>query len=319
MSRIVQYSENGGLDRLRVSEGETPEAGPGEVRVRVLYAGLNPVDWKILSGAFGPVEGTAGNGADFSGVVDQVGDGVEGFSPGDLVFGGHIAGAQAEHIVVGRPARRLHRVPRGLGIDAAGGLNIAGRTAIAGIRAIAPAQGETVYISGASGGVGIIAAQLALNLGARVIGGASEANHALLRSLGIEPLAYGEGLEQRLRDAAPEGLHAAYSTQDQAEVELLLSLDVPADRINAIGAGPQVAEDRGVRVDGTANARPEDLDWLAQAIAYGHLHLPVARVFALEEVREAYRFLREAHPAGKVLLRLEAAPLTEEQRRSLTS
>lgn len=318
MTRTVQYSQNGDIDQLRVADVETPEAGAGQVRVHVRYAGLNPIDWKILSGAFGPVQGTAGNGTDFSGVVDQVGEGVEGFAPGDLVFGGLSQQAQAEHIVIDDP-EELHTVPRGLGIDTAAGLFITGRTAVAGIRAIAPAEGETVYISGASGGVGIIAAQLASNLGARVIGSASEGNHDLLRSLGIEPVAYGEGLEDRLRAAAPGGIQAAYSTQSETEIELLLRLGVPAHRIDAIGAGPQVADKHGVQVVGLAQARRQDLDWLAQAIAYGHVQLPITRVFALDEVQDSYRFLQEAHPAGKVLLRFEADPLTDEQRRFITS
>ncbi|MBO1901781.1 NADP-dependent oxidoreductase [Leucobacter weissii] len=318
MSTIVQYTENGDLDRLSVADREAPDAAAGQVRVHVRYAGLNPVDWKILGGAFGPVQGTAGNGTDFSGVIDQVGEGVEGWKPGELVFGGHGAGAQAEHLVLDDPAQSLHRVPKGLGLDTAGGLFITGRTAIAGIRAISPAEGETVYVSGASGGVGVIAAQLAVNLGARVIGSASEANHGLLRSLGVEPVAYGDGLADRLRSLAPDGIQAAYSTQDASEIELLLGLGVPADRINAIGAGPRAAE-LGVHADGTAHARQEDLDWLAQAIAYAHVIAPVERVFAVDEVRESYRFLKEEHPAGKVLLRFEAAPLSEEQRAALRS
>lgn len=319
MSKTVQYTQNGDIDQFRVAEAEIPEAGDGQVRVHVRYAGLNPVDWKILSGAFGPLDpaaGPSGNGTDFSGVVDQVGAGVEDFSPGDLVFGGSAQAAQAEHIVIDDPAE-LHRIPRGLGTDVAGGLFIAGRTAIAGIRSIAPSASETVYVSGASGGVGIIAAQLAVNLGARVIGAASQGNHALLRSLGIEPIAYGDGLENRLRAAAPDGIHAAYSTQGTDELDLLARLGVPAGRTNSVGAGPSVAESHGVHVSGTAKARPEDLDWIAQAIAYGHLHVPIARVFALDEVREAYRFLIDSHPAGKVLLRVEASPLTDDERAKL--
>lgn len=158
MSRSIQYSQNGDFDQLEIVDTDTPVAGPGQVRVHVRFAGLNPVDGKILSGLFGPVDGPTGNGTDFSGVVDQVGDGVEGFAPGNLVFGGKPRSAQAEYIVVDDPAENIHLVPRGLGTEIAGGLHTTGRTAIAGIRAIAPAPGETVYVSGASGGVGILAA-----------------------------------------------------------------------------------------------------------------------------------------------------------------
>lgn len=316
MTRSIQYTQNGGIDQLAVVETATPVAGPGQVRVHVRFAGLNPVDWKILRGLFGPADGPTGNGTDFSGVVDQVGDGVEGFAVGDLVFGGKASAAQAEYLVVDDPAENLHIVPRGLGTDVAGGLHTTGRTAVAGIRAIAPAPGETVYVSGASGGVGILAAQLALNLGARVIGTASAANQDVLGDLGIEPIVYGEGLEARLRTAAPEGIQAAYSTQGVEDLELLARLGVPADRTNSVGAGSAAAE-HGVHTDGNSVARSADLDWLAQAIAYGHVVAPVERVFPFDQVHAAYRYLTEEHPVGKILLRVAATALTADERAEL--
>lgn len=316
MTRIVQYTQNGDIDRLGIAEIVAPEPRSGQLRIRVRYAGLNPVDWKILGGSFGPVRGASGNGTDFAGVVDLVGAGVDGFAPGDLVFGGHPSGAQAEHIVVEADSEQVHRVPPGLGLDTAGGLFITGRTAVSGIRALAPAPGETVFVSGATGGVGIIAAQLAHRLGARVLGSSSERNAPVLRSLGIEPVPYGDGLEERLRAAAPEGIRAAYSTQGEDELELLERLGVPLERTNSIGAGRQAA-DRGVGIEGTGTARPDDLDWLARAIARGAIQAPTARIFALEEVYEAYRFLREAHPVGKVVLAVGEAPLSDEDRAAL--
>lgn len=319
MTRSVQYTQNGSIDKLHIAEVGSPAVGPGEVLVAVRYASLNPVDRTIISGAFGTAKGATGNGADFSGVVAAVGEGVSDFSPGDLVFGGLPKRSQTTDLLITDPAKRLDKIPRGLGTEVAGGLYIAGRTAIAGIRALAISEGETVLVTGASGGVGIIAAQLAANLGARVIGTASEANHMLLRNLGIEPIAYGEGLEARLREAAPEGIDAAFSTQDEVEIVQLLSLDIPAQRINSIGAGPQVADTYGVLISGEAKARRGDLAWLAKAIAYGHVQVPIARVFALDEVQNAYRFLGDSHPAGKVVLRVDADPLTEEQRGFLTN
>ncbi|GAA1870647.1 NADP-dependent oxidoreductase [Brevibacterium marinum] len=319
MTRSVQYSQNGDIDQLHIVEKDSPAVGPGEVRVAVRYAGLNPVDRAVISGEFGEATGPKGNGADFSGVVDSVGEGVTGFSPGDLVFGGRPHRSQTTQLLIRDPEKRLDRIPRGLGTEVAGGLYITGRTAIAGIRALAISEGETVLVTGAAGGVGIIAAQLAANVGARVIGTASEVNHPVLRNLGIEPIAYGEGLEARLRETAPEGIDAAFSTQDEAEIVRLLNLGIPAARINSIGAGPQVADNHGVHVDGEATARRGDLAWLAKAIAYGHVHVPVAAVFALDEVQNAYRFLGDSHPAGKVVLRVDADPLTGDQRRFLGS
>lgn len=319
MTRSVQYQQNGDIDQLHVVEAASPDVGPGEVRVAVRYAGLNPVDRAILGGAFGKATGPKGNGFDFSGVVDSVGEGVTDYSPGDLVFGGLPNRSQTTDLLIRKPGERLNRIPRGLGTEVAGALNTAGRTAIAGIRALTISDGETVLVTGASGGVGIIAAQLAANLGARVIGTASEGNHQLLRNLGIEPIAYGTGLEARLRDAAPEGIDAAFSTQDEVEIVQLLALDIPAGRINSIGAGPQVADTYGVHIDGEAKARRGDLSWLAKAIAYGHVHVPIARIFALDEVQSAYRFLDDSHPAGKVVLRVDADPLNVEQRGFLRS
>ena len=317
MTTRVQFDRNGDIDELRTAEVEVPETGPGQVRVQVLYAGLNPVDLTILSGGFGPTKGTRGVGMDFSGIVTEVGDGVEDFSPGQLVFGGYPNHSQAETIVIADPENRLDPIPKGLGADVAGGLYIAGRTAIAGIRAIAPTAGETVFVSGASGGVGIIAAQLALGLGARVIGTAGPDNVELLRALGIDAIDYRDGLEDRLKDAAPGGIQAAYSTRGEDEIEMLLRLGVPADRINSIAAGPEVAERFGVHTSGEAAAGRGDLAWLGKAIAYGHVYVPIGGVFDLAEVQAAYRFLREGHPAGKVLLKTEPKPFTDSQREFL--
>ncbi|MGC2941929.1 NADP-dependent oxidoreductase [Brevibacterium sp. FAM 24638] len=318
MARRVQYTSNGDIDQLHLAEVATPEVGSGQVLVSVLYAGLNPLDWKMLQGGrFGTVEGDSGNGVDFSGVVAAVGSGVEDFAPGDLVYGGLPKQAQTEQLLIEDPADRLDRIPRGLGIDTAGGLYITGRTALSGIRALDLTEGDTLFVSGASGGVGIIVAQLARNLGVRVIGSASEGNHGLLRSLGVEPVTYGQGLWDRVREAAPNGVQAAYSTQGADEVEAMLDFGVPAERIVSIGAGPTVAEKHGVSTAGEAAARREDMVWLGQAIAYGHIHVPIARVFDVDEVQDAYRHLLTAHPAGKVLLRFPAKPLTDEQRAQL--
>ena len=317
MSTTIQYRDNGGIDQLHLAETPTPEPGPGQVLVQVRYAGLNPVDGKIVSGAFGPVSGVSGNGTDFSGVVDRVGDGVSAFAPGDLVFGGLSQRAQTTHLLVPHPERTLHRVPRGLGLDAAGSLFITGRTAIASIRAIRPQPGETVVVSGASGGVGILAAQLALALGARVLGLTSAANASRLVSLGIEPVVYGDGVADRLAAAAPDGIQAAFATRGTDELDRFAALGVPADRTNSIGAGPAAAESHGVHVRGTGDALPGDLDWLAKAIAYGHIQAPIERVYAVTEVHEAYRFLTEQHPVGKVVLQFPATPLTAEQRTAL--
>ena len=306
MARRVIFEHFGEIDQLTVVEGPAPEAGAGQVRVRVAYAGLNPVDWMLLSGGRGPTAPTlpSGNGNDFSGVVDQVGEDVRDFRAGDLVFGGSRFHAQADYVVV--DASRLHHLPTGLGLDAAGGLQITGRTAVAAVRAIGPTATDTVFVSAAAGGVGVLAAQLAHATGAHVIGSASRENHGFLRGLGIVPVDYREGMWDRLRELAPTGVSAAVSTRDVDEVRGLVQFGVPAHRIDAIAAGPGAA-DLGAQTAGVAAALPGDLDALARAIARGAVVAPIDSVHDLEHVRRAYAHLRKGHLRGKVLLRTASA------------
>lgn len=304
MTRRVVFSEFGDFSRLRVETGEEIHAGPSRVRVRVAYAGLNPVDLKILEGGQFMRPGLpSGNGNDFSGVIDEIGQGAEGFAVGDPVFGGRRFYAQADHIVV--DPGTLTRVPAGLGLDVAGGLSIAATTAIAAIRAIAPAATDTVFVSGAAGGVGVLAAQFARATGARVIGSAGPANHEFLRSLGVEPVSYGESLWDGLRGLAPGGVDAALATRDIDEIKGLIDLGVPADRIDSIAAG-QAAAGLGAKIDGSAAARPGDLEHVGQAIAAGAIVSPIDSVYTLDDVASAYRRLAGGHLRGKILLRTAA-------------
>ena len=316
MTRSITFAEFGGIDRIQITESAQPRPGHSEVRIRVRYAAVNPVDLAVLAHGEGfGVTPPSGLGGDFSGIVAEAGHGVTDFSPGDLVFGGAFTKSQTEDLVV--DASSLHKVPAGLGLDIAGGLNTTGNTAVAGVRAIAPRPGDTVYVSGATGGVGLLAAQLARLLGADVIGTASERKHPLLRSLDILPVAYGEGVEERVRAAAPNGIQAAYSTQGDEDLELINRLGVPGDRVNAIASFGETAQRLGVHQDGSAAAKPGDLDWLARAIAYGHIVYPVARVFSLDEATDAYTFQRDGHPTGKVLIRATNDPLTDAERAQL--
>lgn len=335
MPRRIVFHEFGGPDVLRVEKTAPPQAGPGQVRVRVQYAGLNPSDLRIVAGTFFIVPDLpSGCGNDFSGVIDQIGPGVAdvpgvegsddgGLRVGDLVFGGRRLAAAADYLLA--TPEMLHRVPAGLGLDIAGGLQIAATTAIAAVRAImdpgagsdgtaggrsgtktagrtAPAERETMFVSGAAGGVGVLAAQLARAYGARVIGSASPANHDFLRALGVIPVAYGEGLWDRLRALAPAGISAACSTRGIDEVRGLISFGVPAGRIDAVAAGASAAE-LGVRTDGSAAARPDDLDRIASALADGRLVMPIDSVYSLENAQTAYRRLAAGHLRGKILLR----------------
>jgi NADPH:quinone reductase-like Zn-dependent oxidoreductase len=210
--------------------------------------------------------------------------------------------SQAELVLV--EVSDLTRKPENLSWDVAGGLYVVGVTATGVVDAVEPKEGETVVISGAAGGVGSLAVQLARRTGATVIGLASESNHAWLTSHGVIPVAYGDGVEGRIRSAAPDGVDAFIDTHGNGYVELALALGVAADRIDTIADFPAAAK-YGVKTDGGAAAGPgaKVLAELASLIADGHLDLPIANVYPLTQVREAYTELELRHTHGKIILR----------------
>ena len=216
-SRAVRLDSFGGPEVLNIRQVPAPQAGPGQIRVRVTAAGLNPMDWIMTADAdtatrFG-LSLPTGFGTDYAGVVDQVGDGVTGFAPGDRVFGGALSRAVADFVVVDAAgsiaANEAHQTPDGVDDRTAATLTIAGRTAAAALAVAGPGPGDTVLIGGAAGGVGVFAVQLARLAGARVIGTGSAASSDFLRGLGAEPVAYGGGLADRVRALAPGGVTAA--------------------------------------------------------------------------------------------------------------
>lgn len=303
--RAVRYERNGGPEVLEVVDVPDPHPGPGQVRVRVVASGINPFDGKVMRGA--PTQSgarstfPAGIGSDMAGVVDEVGEGVDASWLGREVLGGAPFQAHAE-LVVATPDALIDK-PARLDWDRAGSLAIVARTASASVRAIAPGPGDTVLVSAAAGGVGVVACQLLLRAGARVIGTASEANHAFLRELGVEPVPYGEGLPAAVRAIAPEGITAALDNHGEASVRAALELGAPPQRVNTIAyyAGPA---ELGVQAVGAGAAEPGDLAEAAELIASGELVLPIEAVFPLEQVREAYALLLGGHLRGKIVLRV---------------
>ena len=302
MARYVRIDEFGGPEVLSIVHDEQPQAGRGEVRVRVLIAGLNPVDYKIFHGGPAAVRYEAvppcGNGNDFSGVIDELGDGVTDFQLGDAVFGGKRMHAQADFVVI--DATRILKKPATLTFEQAGGLDIAGRAAWASVASLGLSIDDTVLIGAAAGGVGVLACQLALRSGASVIGTASPVNHDFLRSLGVVPVAYGDGLVERVRAITP-AVTAALDYNGAATIDAALELGVPGTRINTIAARGHRAEAGITQVGGQA-ADIHDLEALADLIAAGEIVLPIDRVFPLEQVQEAYRYLMAGHLRGKVVL-----------------
>ncbi len=306
MSRAVIYESFGGPEVLELREVPEPHAGPGEVRVSVTAAGLNPMDWMLssspeLADAFGQTV-PAGFGYDLAGVVDEVGEGAEGFAVGDRVYGGALGRAVADYTVLEADARELPHTPEGLSDEVASTLCVAGRTAEAALEAIGLRAGDTVLIGGAAGGVGVFAVQLAKLAGATVIGTGSESTFEFLRQLGAEPVAYGAGLADRVRALAPGGVTAATALVGTETIDVALALGVPPERISAIAAGPNPPG--GVRATGGRDATPGALDRIAEAIVAGQLIVPVAATFPVERIRDAVALQSGGHVHGKVVVTL---------------
>jgi NADPH:quinone reductase-like Zn-dependent oxidoreductase len=250
-----------------------------------------------------PATFPSGEGSDLAGTVDAVGEGVTGFTVGQEVFGfTHDRASHAEYVVVA--ADNLVPKPVDVPWEVAGSLHVVGATAWAAVRAVGAGEGDVLVVAGAAGGVGSVAVQLARLAGARVIGLASEANHPWLEAHGVVPVDYhGEGLVDRIRSAAGGRVDAFIDTQGGGYVEIALALCVPADRIDTI-ADIEAVRRYGVKFEGNmAGARAEVLAELAQLVSEGRLEVPIARVYPLASVRDAFRELEQGHTHGKIVLR----------------
>ncbi|MFC8083141.1 NADP-dependent oxidoreductase [Streptomyces sp. NPDC057340] len=307
MSRAVMYDTFGGPEVLELREVPEPHAGAGEVRVRVSAVGLNPMDWVLssmpeMARQFG-ITLPSGFATDFAGTVDEVGEGVTGFAVGDRVHGAATGRAAADFVVVdpAGPAETLRRTPAEISDEVAATLPIAGMTASAALAAAGVKADDTVLIGGAAGGVGVFAVQLAALAGARVIGTASEGTFDFLRQFGADPVAYGPGLADRVRAMAPEGVSAAADLFGTEAAEAALALGVPADRISTIAAPNPPA---GVHATGGANALPEDLQRITDALVAGKLTVPIAATFPVEEIQEAVRLQAGRRVHGKIVVKL---------------
>jgi NADPH:quinone reductase-like Zn-dependent oxidoreductase len=309
--RAVLLDTFGGPEVLTVRDVPTPRAGTGQLRVRVSAAGLNPMDWKMTADAetaarFG-LRLPSGFGTDYAGVVDQVGDGVSGFAVGDRVFGGALSRAVADVVVVDVPGHIAtgvaHHTPDGVDDRSAASLAIAGSTAAAALAVVDLGPHDTVLVGGAGGGVGVFVVQLARIAGARVIGTGSATSAEFLTSLGAEPVAYGDGLAERVRSLAPDGVTAAMDLHGTETVAVARHLGVPDDRIVTIAALVD-----GVTAANGAHATPGALADLAAQVAAGRVRVPIAATFPIEQVREAVELQAGQHVRGKVVIDLLPAP-----------
>lgn len=304
----MQVSAYGGLDQLRIVEIAKPEPQATEAVVRVVAAGANPGEIAIREGLLKdmyPMDFPFGQGTDFAGVVDSIGAEVEALAPGDDVCGWtNRRAAQAEYVVCS--PSQLIRKPPSLDWFRAGSLVVVGTTAFAAVRAVSLKPGDVVAISGAAGGVGSLAVQLARRTGARVIGIASDESAEFLRSVGVEALAYGDGVAERLRALVPEGLGAFIDLYGGGYVELAVALGVAPQRINTI-IDFAAAQKFGVKADGGAAAESREiLATVANQIAWGEIVMPLTAIYPLASLREAYAEIARRKTRGKIVLALDA-------------
>lgn len=308
MTKVVVASQFGGPEALEIVDEPTPEPGPGQVRIAVRGAGVNPIDFKLYSGMFGtdPEMLPLHLGFEAAGVIDAVGDDVDGFAVGDEVMAHSVNGAYAEQVVAAT-STLVHK-PASLAWDEAAGLLLTGSTAVHALTAVDAKAGETILIHGA-GGVGLMAVQFAAARGIRAIITASSARHDELRELGGEPVAYGDGLLERVKELSPDGVAAALDLVGTEEA-LQVSLELVPDRgrivtianfqgaqeagIKAIGGGP--GADPGTEIRSAAKFE------LAELAGAGRLKVIVDRTFPLADVADAHRYQASGHATGKVVL-----------------
>ncbi|GCE76623.1 NADP-dependent oxidoreductase [Cellulomonas biazotea] len=306
--RAITYSRYGGAEVLELTEQPTPKVGADSVLVRVRAASVNPVDWKVRAGYLDPimdVQFPVVPGWDVAGVVEKVGLDTPEYQVGDEVFG-YVrkdwvhGGTFAEY--VSAPVRTLARKPSSLTFEEAAAVPLAGLTAYQSIRRAGVTSGQTVLVHAAAGGVGGFAVQIAKALGARVLGTASERNHDFLRGLGAEPVTYGDGLVDRVRALAPEGVDVVLDFGSPDAITTAPALLAPGGTVASI-TDPRARDELGghhvwVRPD-TA-----DLEALGALIDGGQVKVEVAEVFDLADAAAAHEASASGHVRGKVVVRV---------------
>ncbi|MFC4943005.1 NADP-dependent oxidoreductase [Pseudonocardia sp. GCM10023141] len=312
-SRAIRFHRYGGPDELGLVDVPMPEPAAGEVRLRVVAAGVNPVECRIRRGDLAsgtPLPAPRGLGTDVAGVVDAVGAGVEELVPGDEVFGRALCDGYAEHAIA-VPSDLIAR-PAELPWDVAASIAIPGETAfrtLGLLGVVAPAGGTTVLVHGASGGVGTVAVQLAVLRGARVLGTAGEAHHERLRQAGVEPVAYGDGWLERVRALAPDGVDAVLDAAGRGVLPGSIALAGGPDRVVTI-ADRRDAGALGVTYSrGLVSRVPmaEVFAELLPALRSGGIVVPVAVHLPLADAARAHRISEGGHPGGRIVLTVPSA------------
>ncbi|WGU96385.1 NADP-dependent oxidoreductase [Paenibacillus dendritiformis] len=303
--KAAAISSYGSPDVLQVMEFEDPQAGKGQIRVRIKSAGVQPFDCAVRSSGWAPPGMTIQLpqilGNEFAGVVDQVGDDVSGFSVGSEVIGWALMASYAEYVVVS-PDQLVHK-PHDMPWKEAAVITASGQTAHTGLRELGVSPGETVLIHAAAGGVGTFAVQLAKAWGATVIGTASERNHDYLRSIGAVPVTYGDGLAERVRALAPNGVDAALDAAGGDALRVSVDLVARKERIGTI-VDFELAAKLGVRAIRSQRSAHR-LAELVELYKQRKLHIHISRSFSLQQAADAHREVETGHVRGKVVLLID--------------
>jgi NADPH:quinone reductase-like Zn-dependent oxidoreductase len=299
--KAAQFSEYGGPEVLKIVDLPDPHPGPGQVRIVVHAAGIGGTDWKLRQGVLNFGAGLPQTtGRDVAGVVDQVGEGVTDVAVGDRVFGVSDDGAGAAELAL-LTFRAV--IPPSLGFVDAAGLPVALETATRALDQLGVASGGTLFINGASGGIGSTAVQLAVARGARVIGAASAANQDYLTLLGAEPLTYGDGMADRIGALAPGGVDVALDVAGNGVLPQLIELTGRSQDVVTLAdfAG---SKEHGVRFSNgfTDGHAFHSLAKVGELIEAGRFWLPVDMTFPLAAITEAHRACEHGHVRGRLVL-----------------
>lgn len=306
MSKAYVFTRNGGPEVEALVDRDTPAPGPGELLVAVRAAGVNPVDWKLRTGYTRP--GSAPQsfptvfGSEAAGVVEATGPGVEGFAVGDEVFGNPVTGGYAEHTLL--PVAVTAHKPASLPFTDAAVLPVAAATAYDGVRQLRLDPGAVLLVTGAGGGVGSAAVQLARHAGAQVIGVASAAKKEFVESLGAVHVESGAGLADRVRAAAPGGIDAVFDLAGGDTLRAAASLLADPAALISAGDKPLVAELGGAPVERARTAAV--LDAVAALVVSGALRTHVTRTHPLTAASEALRAVEDGHALGKTVIEVTA-------------